>query len=99
MGLIRMLARDYDSVIGYLEAAYLQDPEHRGIQKALGQSYVWTGQLEKSLEMLSALPESRSEMSVYQWWWGSQNRPELAKSAATMVGLLDQSTSATHKAD
>ncbi len=88
MGLIRMLERDYDSAIGYLETAYAQDSEHRGIQKALGQSYAWTGQFDRAYVMLAPLPESGSEIGVYQWWWGTQGREDLASYAQAMSELL-----------
>ena len=92
LGLIRMLERDYEGAIGHLELASAQDPEHRGIQKALGQSYAWAGELDNSVSLLSALPESRSEMSVYQWWWAAQGHEDLALNATAMSELLDSAT-------
>lgn len=88
LGLIHMVERDYEQAIGYLEIALAQDPEHRGIQKALGQSYAWNGQLEMALVLLSALPESGSEMSVYEWWWSAQGRQDLALNAQALSELL-----------
>ncbi len=92
LGLIHMLDRDYQSAIGYLKAAYALDPEHRGIQKALGQSYAWSGQFDRALVLLGPLPESANEMRVYEWWWGTQGRDDLSAHAAVMTGLLSVSS-------
>ena len=92
VGLIRMLERDYDNAIGYLEVAHAQDPKHRGIQKALGQSYAWAGQFDLAYQLMEPLPESRSEMDVYQWWWGTQGREDLASNAMAMSELFGSAT-------
>ena len=89
LGLIRMEQRDYRAAISHLEVAYQQDPHHRGIQKALGYSYVWNGQLELAYPLLVALTEVEGELGVYQWWWGTQGRPDLAGHAIAMEDLLE----------
>ena len=88
LGLIRMLQRDYEEAIDYLEVAHAQDLEHRGIQKALGYSYTWSGQFNKALGLLVDIPEAKNEMGVYQWWWGTQGREDLASNAVAMSELL-----------
>jgi len=43
LGLIEMLRRDYGAAVPRLQAALAADAGHRGVQKALGFSYIWSG--------------------------------------------------------
>jgi hypothetical protein len=88
LGLIAMLKRDFPSAVNHLEIAYQGDPYHRGMIKALGLSYLWNGQIEASLPLLSLIPESYQEIEVYTWWWGKQNRPDLAVNAEQYLELV-----------
>ena len=81
LGLIAMVKRDFSSAVNHLEIAHQGDPYHRGMIKALGLSYLWNGQVEAAQPMLSLIPESNEEVEVYTWWWGEQNRPDLAANA------------------
>ncbi len=63
-------------------------PSHRGVRKVLGYAYVWQDQLDRAAELLSDIPEARSEMDTYSWWWGTQGRDDLAARAAAMVERL-----------
>lgn len=83
-----MLERNYDGAVDHLEVAFAQDLGHRGIQKSLGQSYAWAGQFDRAYELLELLPESRSEMDVYQWWWATQGGEDLASNAQAVSELL-----------
>jgi hypothetical protein len=74
----------YAAAIPYLEAAYQADPGHRGVIKTLGYSYVWSGQLDKAVPLLSQIPEVAGELETYSWWWGTQDRADLAEYAAAM---------------
>lgn len=89
LGLIAMLQRDYQAAVAYLKPAHQLDPGHRGISKSLGYSYTWSGEWESALVLLADIPETRDEMDVYTWWWGTQSRPDLATQAEL---LLDQYT-------
>ncbi|NIS83028.1 MAG: tetratricopeptide repeat protein [Anaerolineales bacterium] len=91
LGLIAMLRRDFTSAVSHLERASEQDPGHRGIQKSLGYSYVWSGHLERAADLLRDIPEARDEMQVYRWWWGTQGREDLTAYAAQMVERLQSS--------
>ena len=88
LGLIAMLKRDFPAAVNHLEIAYQGDPYHRGMIKALGLSYLWNGQIEASLPLLSLIPESNQEVEVYTWWWGEQNRPDLATNAEQYLELV-----------
>jgi O-antigen ligase len=89
LGLINMQNRDFSSAVAHLQIAYLGDPYHRGIIKALGLSYVWNGQIEGAIPLLSLIPESSQELSVYSWWWREQNRPDLAAQAQQYLTLAE----------
>lgn len=88
LGLISMTARDFEAATGYLQTAYEQDVENRGIIKNLGYSYLWNGDLEKSHAFLSRIPEAQHELDAYIWWWNDRQRPELADRASQMATSL-----------
>jgi len=88
LGLAAMLRRDYALAAQHLAAAHAADPEHRGIQKALGYSLTWLGRYAEAAEVLQSIPEASQEMEVYAWWWGTQTRPDLAEHAAAMHAYL-----------
>ena len=83
-----MTGQDFPAAISHLEMAYAQDEDHRGIRKSLGYSYTWSSQFDKALGMLVDIPEAKNEMGVYQWWWGTQGREDLASNAQAMFELL-----------
>lgn len=88
MGLISMSAREFAFATEYLQTAYAQDMENRGIIKNLGYSYLWNGDLEKAEALLSRIPEAQHELDVYIWWWNDRQRPELANRASQMSASL-----------
>lgn len=90
LGLIAMLRRDYATAAGQLEAAGQGNSNHRGIQKSLGYSYAWQGELDEGVEILAAIPEAREELNVYVWWWGTQGREDLSQQAERMVARLNR---------
>jgi O-antigen ligase len=88
LGLIAMLKRDYPTAISHLEIARINDPYHRGILKALGLSYIWNGQIEDAIPLLSLIPESNQELAIYPWWWREQNRQDLATYAEEYLKMV-----------
>ena len=90
LGLLAAAEGDAAAALPHLEAAYQADPGHRGVIKTLGYSYVWLGQLDKAAPLLAQIPEAATEMGTYSWWWGTQDRPDLAESAAAMLTILLQ---------
>jgi tetratricopeptide (TPR) repeat protein len=84
LGLISMLQEDFPSAAAYLENAYQEAPNHRGIIKSLGYCYAWAGDTEKAVLFLSRIPEAKDELESYVWWWGVQGRPDLAEKAHTI---------------
>ena len=64
LGLIALLKRDFPAAVSHLEIAHRGDPYHRGMLKALGLSYIWNGQIEAALPLLSLIPESSQELAI-----------------------------------
>jgi hypothetical protein len=88
LGLIAMLKQDYPKAVSYLNTAYQVDKNHRGIWKALGFSYVWSGRYDEALPLLSEIPEAKQELEVYPWWWRNHGQDVLAARAETMEQKL-----------
>jgi O-antigen ligase len=92
LGLISMLQGDFLSATNYLESAYRESPNHRGIIKSLGYSYAWLGNKGKALFFLSKIPEAKDELGVYVWWWDTQGRHDLSINASQQEELLKSQT-------
>ena len=88
LGLLTLLDRDFSSASGFLQKAYDKDSTNRGVIKNLGYTYVWLGNTDAAQPFLTRIPEARDELGVYVWWWGVQNRKDLAKRASVMVSQL-----------
>ncbi len=88
LGLVAMQERDFIRAQYELERAYDIDPEHRGIRKALGYTYVWMGNLNDAAMMLIGVHEAESEMEIYSWWWRDRERQDLSAQATEMAKLL-----------
>lgn len=88
LGRIAMTQRDFATARIFLEKAFAADPNHRGVHKALGYCYAWLGMREESVKLLNTIPEARSELEVYTWWWGTKDREDLSILAAEILKLL-----------
>ncbi|MFV2044822.1 MAG: O-antigen ligase family protein [Anaerolineales bacterium] len=88
LGVIAMAGQDFPTAVFHLEMAYAQDEDHRGIRKSLGYSLAWSGEFDRALSLLAEIPEAKNEMSVYEWWWGTQGREDLASNAQSVSELL-----------
>ena len=88
LGLIASLRRDFHTAVDYLEIAYQESPNHRGVQKVLGYHYAWIGNFDQSTALLRRIPEAGEEMRVYIWWWETQDRQDLSENAAIMAEML-----------
>jgi O-antigen ligase len=89
LGLMAILARDYETAVSHLEIAPSGFIHQRGVSKSLGYTYVWQGDLDKATELLLNIPEATDEMQVYIWWWETQNRSDLSQKAKNMAGQLE----------
>lgn len=90
LGMMAYLARDFDTAVAHLSAAYEKDQNHRGLRKMLGYSYVWLGQFEMATPLLEDIPESQAEMEAYTNWWRQLDQAELAQNARTMMTNLEE---------
>ncbi len=88
LGLIAAKRGNETEAVARWRQANQAAPSHRGVRKVLGYAYVWQGQLDDAAELLSDIPEAKSEMDTYSWWWGTQGRDDLATRAAAMVERL-----------
>lgn len=89
LGLIAFQAGDYEQAIAALTlAAGDRTTATRRFSKPLGYSYAWTGNLAQAEELLVHVSEARYELQVYNWWWGTQGRLDLADYAAQLEGRL-----------
>jgi hypothetical protein len=92
LGLISMIHQDYKTAIGYLETANMGMPAHRGVIKSLGYSYVWIGEMKIAQTYLAQIPETKDELDVYVWWWGTQGRSDLSGNASLALEKLSLET-------
>jgi hypothetical protein len=88
LGLIAMLKRDFPTAVNHLEIAHRGDTYHRGMLKALGFSYLWNGQIEAALPLLSLIPESDYEVGNYTYWWSELDRPDLVAYAEQYLEMV-----------
>jgi putative inorganic carbon (hco3(-)) transporter len=88
LGLVALAAGEFETAVAHLEAAHVAQPGHRGIVKALGYSYLWSGRFDKAMPLLSGLPEIPGELDAYAWWWTEQGQPGLARYARQLRGDL-----------
>ncbi|MCP4358808.1 MAG: O-antigen ligase family protein [Chloroflexi bacterium] len=88
LGLVAMLERDYDTAVTHLKTAHQINPNHPGIIKALGYSYLWTDDLENAELLLTQVPGTVPELNAYEWWWGVHGRDDLSRSAVKLRDLL-----------
>jgi tetratricopeptide (TPR) repeat protein len=88
LGFIAYNKKDFQAAANYLAAAYSHNRSHRGIRKLLGYTYIWTGNIPKAEALLITIPEAIEEMDAYTWWWGTQNRTDLADLAKMMAQQL-----------
>lgn len=89
LGLLAMLERNFATAVTHLETAYEQNPNHRGLAKSLGYSYVWSGELAQGFVVLAPISEAGREMAVYSGWWQEQGEADLAQRAAEMAAVLN----------
>jgi O-antigen ligase len=88
LGVIYMLYRDFESASRYLETAYLEAPNHRGLRKSLGYSYLWMGDEDRARLILAEIPELDTELDAYYWWWSDQDRVDLSNKAYLLMSSL-----------
>ncbi|MBI4316438.1 MAG: O-antigen ligase family protein [Chloroflexi bacterium] len=89
LGLAAMLRRNFGEAAQYLQQAHTADPDHHGVTKALAYSYVWLGEYDRAAPLLASIPEARTELGIYVWWWQAQGYPELSERAHATYQRLE----------
>jgi tetratricopeptide (TPR) repeat protein len=90
LGLINFYGHNFSNAELYFNKAFQLNNQHRGIQKALGYTYVWLGEFDRAGLFLSSIPEARDELDVYTWWWTARGRTDLAENAKKMIQQIDR---------
>jgi tetratricopeptide (TPR) repeat protein len=90
LGLIAMQRQEFETAVSYLEAAYEKDPDHYGIVKSLGFSYVWQGNYEAASQLFVEIPEAQYELENYGYWWDVNGRSDLSDHAYNMYRILSE---------
>jgi len=102
LGMMALDDGDFETAVTHLEAAFTRDPHNQATLKALGYAYLWTGQVEQATGVFQQVDfKSRlvNELGYWQWWWGTQNREDLAMLAEEMRQRLQggENTTAVSK--
>jgi tetratricopeptide (TPR) repeat protein len=90
LGMIASERREYERAKQYLSRAYEVYPEHYGIRKMLGYSYLWLGNVDKAAVLLKPDSETLKELDAYTYWWTTQNREDLSLLAQQLLGRLHE---------
>ncbi len=91
LGLLALDRYDFASARTFLERADASQPGHPGTHKTLGLALLWMGELDASETLLRRLDDRQElieELGVWQWWWGTQDRADLADHAGAMIERL-----------
>jgi lipopolysaccharide biosynthesis regulator YciM len=89
LGLIFAMRQDFSLATMYLEHAYHEAPHHRGIVKSLGFGYIWFGEPDNAVSFLQDIPEAKSELDAYTYWWKEQGRNDLSMAAIRIHQMLE----------
>ena len=81
LGLMALHRQAFGDAVELMQPAYEANSDHRGLSKALGYALVWQGRIEDSTPLLAKIPEARSELNTYAWWWKTQGRTDLSRYA------------------
>lgn len=92
LGLIALDRRQFSEAADFMAPAIVEHSDHRGLTKALGYAFVWEGKLAEATPLLEKIPEASTELGVYAWWWGTQDRPDLSEYASREIQLLASSS-------
>lgn len=91
LGLLALEDHDFEIAVTYLEPAYQNEPGNQATLKALGLAYLWMGRLDSAEALLGQLDrkaEVVGELGTWSWWWGTQDRDDLAGYAKEMAERL-----------
>lgn len=90
-GLLELQRNAFDSAVYHLEQAYAEEPANQANLKALGYAYLWTGRSDAAEAFFVQVDFRKrlvEELDYWRWWWGTQQRDDLAQNAAEMARRL-----------
>jgi tetratricopeptide (TPR) repeat protein len=88
LGLLELRKGNFVAAADSLEKAAALDPDHTGIAKALGYTYVWLGEFDRADAILAHFPSAKNELKGYASYWSKLERTVLAGNADHMSTLL-----------
>lgn len=88
LGMIAVERREFGQALQFLSRAYGANPNHHGIRKMLGYSYLWLGNIDKAAVYLKPDSEILTELDSYTYWWVTQNRADLSSLAQQLATRL-----------
>ncbi len=91
LGMMALDEGDFAAAASFLQTAYRYEPHNQPTLKALGYAYLWAGYPAEAAALFEQVDfRSRvvDELGYYEWWWGTQNRPDLSQAATEMRGRL-----------
>lgn len=74
-----------------LEHAWQIAPTNQTTRKALGYAYLWNGQVAEAVALFrnyERVAEIKQELETWAWWWGTQQRRDLANFAQAAAQKL-----------
>jgi len=91
LGIMALERQDFETATLYLERAYSQEPRNQATLKALGYTYLWTGQPDQAQRLFRRVYLRDilvGELRYWHWWWGTQDRLDLSAYAGEMAQRL-----------
>jgi O-antigen ligase len=88
LGLILMERGAYADAARHLTLAYDSASDSRATRKALGLALTWSGDIARAVELLTPLPEARTELEAYAFYWQSTGQSTLSQHASHVADRL-----------
>jgi lipopolysaccharide biosynthesis regulator YciM len=93
LGSLALVGNDFGEAVRRLALAHEQAPDHQGVEKSLGFAYLWAGEEQKGIQLLSHFPEAQTELRFYAELWRRQGESELSRRAWRASMLLKSAPS------
>ena len=93
LGSLALAGKDFGEAVRRLARAHEQAPDHQGVEKSLGFAYLWAGEEQKGIPLLSHSQDAQTELRFYAELWRRQGESELARRAWRASMLLEPAPS------
>jgi tetratricopeptide (TPR) repeat protein len=81
LGLIALQNLEFREAVGYLERARQTDFGHKGLAKALGLAYTFSGRIAEGQPLLLNQIDIVNELNYYGWYFGTIGQKDASKFA------------------